>query len=293
MGTDQLLLRSIIEDNARTSGTTLLIREVMERRAKEQDEEIKKKLLRTLVLSYSVAERQLAELNQLKNKFLGIAAHDLRNPLSAIRGLSEVLIMDNENLTDDQKEIIAMINSTSDQMLSLVNELLDVSVIESGKLDLKKKIGSLKKVIEERIKICSMTAGKKNIVIDASIPNLPDLAFDESRINQVVDNLIGNAIKFSPAGSTVRVEALYDSEKGESIASVSDQGPGLSDDDKGKLFGEFQKLSARPTGGEKSTGLGLSIVKKIIDAHEGRIWVESNASKGARFCFSLPTGGLK
>ncbi|MBF0329688.1 MAG: CHASE2 domain-containing protein [Nitrospirae bacterium] len=231
--------------------------------------------------------KELKELNQLKNKFLGIAAHDLRNPLSSIKGFSDMLLSGMPGpLTDRQKHISTTISNASKGMLTLLNDLLDISAIESGKIDLKLKAGSVKKLLEDRLTINRMVAEKKEIKLHESLADLPDTMFDYDRMVQVVDNLISNAVKFSPPGSNVYI-TLAD-EGGMAMVSVKDEGPGLSEEDKGKLFGEFQKLSARPTGGEKSTGLGLSIVKKIIEAHKGTIYVESAPGSGAAFIFKIP-----
>lgn len=268
-----------------------LVMELLTYKANDRDHEVNNELLSQLVMKYAEAERKLNELNQLKNKFLGMAAHDLRNPLSSIRGFSEILLMELENITDEQKEFLTLINTTSDQMLRLVNDLLDVSVIESGKLDLQLKKGSIRKLVEERIKIGEVVASKKNSRISKRLSDVPEITFDANRIVQVIDNLISNAVKFSPPGSEVNVGLSM--EGSEVMICVKDNGPGLSEEDKRKLFGEFQRLSAQPTGGEKSTGLGLSIAKKIIEAHKGRIWVETEKGDGALFCFVLPMGGEK
>lgn len=237
---------------------------------------------------------RLALLNEQKNKFLGIAAHDLRNPLASIRGFSELILSDTERaLSRHQKEFVGFIRSLSNEMLQLVNDLLDVSAIESGKVELNLKSGSLRKSIKDWIRISRMVARKKKITIHDDLANLPDCLFDPNRISQVVDNLLSNAIKFSYPGSKICVSLRRrDNRNGRvAIISVKDEGPGISLDDQAKLFGEFQKLSARPTGGEKSIGLGLSIVKKIVEAHNGAISVESAPGCGATFHVTLPLAG--
>jgi two-component system, sensor histidine kinase and response regulator len=225
------------------------------------------------------------ELNQLKNKFLGIAAHDLRNPLAAIRGFSELMI--SMELSDEQKkDFIESIFTTSQQMLDLLNELLDVSVIESGNLDLVTELSSLSELVSDRVKLMEQTAKSKNISLSTTLPDVPASQIDAGRFSQVIDNLLSNAIKFSNQDSTIEIEVKA---TGESLElSVSDQGPGISEEDQAKLFGEFQKLTARPTGGESSTGLGLFIVRRIIDAHHGKISVKSTLGDGATFTVTLP-----
>jgi two-component system, sensor histidine kinase and response regulator len=264
-----------------------LITELISYRANEKDSEINTRMLKKLIMNYALAEKKLVELNQLKNKFLGIAAHDLRNPLGAIQGFSDILLdQDIGQLNEDQQECLSVINSASRSMLELVNELLDVAVIESGNLNLKLRSGSLKKLLTERIRQINIVAQKKQISLCAELAENPEALFDENRIGQVIDNLVSNAIKFSNSGTSIYIGLRQEG----NIAriSVRDEGPGISPNDQLKLFGEFQKLSARPTGEEKSTGLGLAIVKRIIEAHHGEIEVESKLGEGSTFSFTLP-----
>lgn len=261
---------------------------LLEARAEQYDNQLNVSLLNELVLKYALAERGLAALNRLKNKFLGIAAHDLRNPLSSIGGFAELLLdEDADPLTDEQRECLGMILGVSRDMLALVNDLLDVSVIESGKLDLNIEEGSLVEVLQERVRINRITAEKKKIQIFASLEEISGALFDAKRICQVIDNLITNAVKFSQPGSKVYVALVREGERVR--VSVRDEGPGISEEDRAKLFGDFQKLSARPTGDERSTGLGLAIVKKIVEAHGATVQVESRMGEGSTFSFTLPS----
>lgn len=235
-------------------------------------------------------ERQknlLEEMNQTKNRFMGMCAHDMRNPLSLIMGYCE-LIQDGTmgNLSEDLSSSIGIIEKSSMKMLNMVNSFLDISVIESGKLELKFSTGSLKSLIEEYLETCRFLADRKNIKIHASLIDTADMSFDKYRISQVLDNIIGNAIKYSPQGSTIHV--MLDEVSGNIRLRVQDEGPGIPDDDKKKLFQEYRRLKAQPTGGEMSTGLGLAITKKIIDYHHGRIEVESQPGNGSTFILSFP-----
>jgi signal transduction histidine kinase len=251
------------------------------------DSEGDEQLLKQIIRDYAAAEKKLAELNQIKNRFLGMTAHDLRNPIASIRGFSELFLTESfGTLTPEQKEYMQMIYTTSDQMLSMVNDLLDVAVIESGKLDLKRQKGSLTSTVHERVRIIRPIAQKKSIEIHEQFADCEEIYFDPQRIAQVVDNLVGNAIKFSPPNKEIYISSVQqDNMIG---ICVKDEGPGLSQNDKTKLCGDFQTLSARPTGGEKSTGLGLAIVKKIIEAHGGMLQVEGNPGGGAVFSFLIP-----
>lgn len=258
---------------------------MLEQGAAITDHALNDRLLKELIMKYVESERKLRDLNQLKNKFLGMAAHDLRNPLGSIRGFSELLLeggLDEE----DAKEFLRIINSTSNDMLNLLNDLLDISQIESGKFDLRLVSADISELVGNRVALARIMAAKKNIVIDLHAAKGLTCLLDKERIGQVSDNLISNAVKYSPEKTTVRVETVK--EGGMAKVIVRDEGPGINEDERHKLFGEFQKLSARPTGGEKSSGLGLAIAKKIVEAHKGEIGVESNDGRGSAFYFKIP-----
>jgi two-component system sensor histidine kinase/response regulator len=214
----------------------------------------------------------------------------LRNPLSSMRGLSQ-LMMEAPLEPEQQREFLETIHRTSDEMLGLVNDLLDVSVIESGKLTLRRSDQDMAQLIQRRVHHLEPHARNKKIGLRVDTDGEGRASIDPARFGQVIDNLVSNAIKFSPAGTTVQV-ALRASD-GTFSFSVQDQGPGISEDERKLLFRSFQKLSARPTGGEKSTGLGLAIVKKIVDAHGGSIDVESAPGRGTRFTVTAPIGSAQ
>jgi len=229
---------------------------------------------------------KLKAVNAEKDRYLGIAAHDLRNPLSSMRGLSE-LMLETPLEPEQQREFLATIHRTSDEMLGLVNDLLDVSVIESGKLDLRRTDQDVAKLIQRRIRHLEPHARGKKIALAVDARDGQRASIDAARFGQVIDNLVSNAIKFSPSGTTVQVSLRAGN--GSFAFSVHDQGPGIPEEERKLLFRSFQKLSARPTGGEKSTGLGLAIVKKIVDAHGGTIEVESPPGGGTRFTVTTPS----
>jgi signal transduction histidine kinase len=260
---------------------------LLEFRSAEKGYELKTRLLKELVLKYGEAARGLVELNRLKNRFLGIAAHDLRNPLCSIRGFSELLLSESAGpLTKEQKEYISVVKTASEGMLNLLNDLLNIVALESGKLNLRLRRGSLKDLIESRVRIMKMTAQQKGITLHKTLADASDAVFDPDRVAQVVDNLLSNAIKFSPAGSNVHV--VLSREDGMVKVSVRDEGPGISPEDQCKLFCEFQKLSNKPTNGESSTGLGLAIAKRLVEAHQGTLQVQSQVGSGSTFSFTIP-----
>jgi signal transduction histidine kinase len=231
---------------------------------------------------------ELGRLNDQKNQFLGMAAHDLRNPLSAILTLSEFLLDTKLNVKPgEQEEFIRRIRSSSEFMLRLVNDLLDISKIEAGRLDLDLEATDLRAIIEDNVALNRILADKRQVKLSLfQDEGVPRLMLDAAKIEQVLNNLIVNAIKFSPSGGTVQVRL----DKGENdvTISVSDEGPGIPEEEFHKLFNPFQKTSAKSATKEKGTGLGLAIVKKIVSGHNGKISVESQVGKGSTFHVILP-----
>lgn len=248
-----------------------------------QPEELRSRLnVGNRILDY---QQRLLELDEQKNKFLGMAAHDLRNPLTSIIGFSQLLL--NTALDNNSKlEFLNIIHQVSNEMLTTLNDLLDISVIESGKFDLHIKEYDLVELILYRVRLISLTAQQKNIQIQTCLPEKLLLSFDKDRIGQVIDNLMSNAIKYSPKNTTIRVNVSIEGNQVKLL--VQDEGVGIPLDKQHRLFGHFAKLGSKPTGGEKSTGLGLAIVKKIIEAHGGTVGVISEPQKGSTFFFTLP-----
>ncbi len=227
---------------------------------------------------------KLKILNEQKNEFLGIAAHDLRNPLGAIHGFSELL---EEHLSDKYKDYASMIVRESSKMLQLLNDLLDISKIEAGKLDLKKTENEYVGLVDNNIKINSFLAQKKKIILVSEFGIKKQvLSIDAGKIEQVLNNLISNAIKFSLPGSVIRVKIFK--KDNEIVTQVIDQGQGIPKDEIDILFNPFKKTSVLPTGRESSHGLGLAIVKKVVEGHNGTVSVASELGKGSTFSFSLP-----
>ncbi|MGO9056153.1 MAG: sensor histidine kinase [Candidatus Binataceae bacterium] len=230
---------------------------------------------------------ELVRLNEQKNHLLGVAAHDLRNPLGAIFVSSEYLLDELKHLSDDQLEMLRAIKSSSEFMLQLIEDILHLAKLEAGKPELRIESTDLAELTARHVAVNRQLAARKNIRIDSAIePDLPAIEADSHKIEQVLENLISNAIKFSPPGTTVGVTLRRDG--GALRIEVSDQGSGIPKGEWGKLFQPFQRTSVKPTGGEKSSGLGLSIARKMVEAHGGRIWFESEVGKGSTFFVSLP-----
>ena len=231
---------------------------------------------------------QLVELNDMKNKFLGIAAHDLRTPIGVIKGYADIMAEGVlGEIAPGNKEPLQAIVRHCKKMLTLISDLLDVSAIESGRLDLRLQKVDLRAYLQEIHKENSLLAQVKSIEFILEVPSeLPALVIDPDRINQVINNLVMNAIKFSNPHTRIVLKAVP--LDGAVAISVTDQGQGIPASELPQLFAFFGKTTVRPTGGESSTGLGLAIAKRMVEAHHGMIWVESQVGKGSTFTFTLP-----
>ncbi len=226
-------------------------------------------------------QTQILELNALnieKNEMMGIVAHDLKNPLTSALSISALL--SKEKTTEDQREYLRLIKKSLNRMNSLVSKILEIKVLESSSFKTNYSQVNLKQVTEQVISAFKIQSDHKKIQIVADLDEVV-ASLDRSLIVQIIDNLLSNAIKFSNHNTKVRVTLK---EKNQAIRlEVDDEGPGIMEEDIPKLFQKFQKLHARPTDGENSTGLGLSIVKKYVEAMKGKVWCESEFGKGAKF----------
>jgi PAS domain S-box-containing protein len=230
----------------------------------------------------------LQEMNDKKNELLSIAAHDIRNPLSVIKGYADLLIMySQDSLKKDQIEMITKIQSSTKFIIQLLNDLLDYSALESGKVKLDKQRDDFVCFIEDYVQNNAIVALQKNIQIFSDIQkDLPQVTFDKMKLQQVLNNLISNAIKFSNTGSNIYIKVKMKKQK--ILISIQDNGQGIPAEELSLLFKPFQRTSVKSTEGEKSTGLGLVIAKNIIRAHGGDITVTSEVGKGSIFTFTLP-----
>lgn len=230
---------------------------------------------------------ELGKLNDQKNRFLGMAAHDLRSPLGIIYSLSEFIEADAATLNDQQREFITTIKETSEFMLALVSDLLDVASIESGRLHLEHRTVDLRRLIGRNLALNRVLAARKAITIDLEgSPEVLAVSLDVGKMEQVLNNLLGNALKFSEPGT--RVVVTLSVADGCATVAIRDQGQGIPAGELPRLFTFFGKGSARGTAGEQSTGLGLAIVRRIIEGHSGRVWVESEVGVGTTVLFTLP-----
>lgn len=232
---------------------------------------------------------KLEELNKIKNEFLGMAAHDLRNPLGVIQVTSEyLLLLDlNNNMSEEQIDLLREINTSSEYMRDMLNELLDITAIESGQLKLEIKVEDYIKFLKHIIKLNKPLADRKEISLKLNVKDIiPPISFDRNKITQVLNNLITNAIKFSWPDTEISIEVRKEDDF--IVTGIIDQGQGIPFDEISNIFKPFQKTSVKATAGERSTGLGLAITKKIVEGHGGKISVESTVGKGTKFYFTLP-----
>ena len=225
--------------------------------------------------------QELMELNKEKNHLIGIVAHDLRNPLTSALTIGG-LLKTAEQLTDEQSEYADHILHAMQRMNDMVNRILDIKAIESKSIELDLRRTNLAEVLSEVHANFKDALDNKQLDLQINMENPnPYAKVDRNYLTQIYENLLSNAIKFSPPNRKISVD--FQTSNGHIVTAIKDQGPGLTDEDKLLLFQKYQKLSAKPTAGEQSTGLGLSIVKKYVEAMEGAVWCESVLGEGAIF----------
>lgn len=232
--------------------------------------------------------RQLEELNQLKNEFMGMAAHDVRNPLASVLACAELIESVVDTVPPERiRLLIGQISASARRINAIITNLLDVNAIDSGQRPLHLADCAFAPLVERVVEQNRLKAAAKEIEI-ALEPAAGDLAgvVDENAAEQVLDNLISNAVKYSPSGTRVTVRLLA----GEDCVAVAvqDQGPGISPDDQTRMYRKFCRLTPKPTAGEPTTGLGLWIVKELTESMKGRIICESAVGKGTTFTVLWP-----
>ncbi len=232
----------------------------------------------------AAANERLVHLNNEKNEFLGIAAHDLKNPLTVIVGCAEMVGMAKDSNQIDK--LVGSISNAATRMRDLITDLLDVNAIEEGTFTSKIEPCDILTLVERSVENNQTAAIRKSIAIRVGASDNVWGKADAAATLQILDNLVSNALKYSPPKTTIHVHTLP--EKNYVLVSVRDEGPGISEADQKKLFRKFTRLSARPTGGESSTGLGLAIVKRLAEAMSGTIQCYSVPGAGSTFTLRLP-----
>ena len=232
--------------------------------------------------------QNLIKLNETKDRFISIISHDLRTPFSSILGFTDLLANDEELTDDERKQYVKYIQESSRSMLALVNSLLDWTRLQTGRIKFEPQKIDVSKIVIDSVNALSGTAIQKGIEVTSFVNQSLHLFVDKSLILQVFNNLISNAIKFTNKGGSINIlsEAVTSSRFVKFI--VKDTGVGIKDDDLAKLFSVDAKYTSEGTAGEKGSGLGLSLVKEIIEKHGGAIEVESEYGKGTEFIFTLP-----
>ena len=235
---------------------------------------------------------QLDEMNKEKDYLIGIAAHDLKSPLNQIIALIQIIELSNENLNKKQRDNFAYISKSATRMREMISKILDINAIESGEFNFNYQVFDLRDAALEMAENFKNDAEFKNInLVTQIVDQLCLVNLDRSYLMQIIENLLSNAIKFTEPGKKVTIIVKIIDDK--VCLGIKDEGPGISSEDQKMLFNKFQKLSARPTGNEQSSGLGLSIVKKYTEAMNGIVWCESELGRGSLFCleFKIVTQG--
>jgi len=252
---------------------------------KEQAESYQKKTKEQII--------ELKKRDKIKTNFLSVTSHELRTPISAIKGYLQMLLRQKlGTINEEQKNALNIILRNTNRLDTLIQDILDISRLESGTMKFVPKLTNIKNMIEQAVETMQSSADKKNIKINISLGgNLPDLIVDQERVKQVVANLLANAIKFSHDGSVVNI--FVKSDRDHVLFEIQDFGRGIPADNQNKLFEAFYQINSSEDRKLGGMGLGLAISRGIVLAHGGRIWVESVLNKGSSFIFSLPVKPIR
>ena len=237
----------------------------------------------------ALANERLKELDRMKSEFVSNVSHELRTPLTAIKGAVDLVLREVAGpLTEKQTHYLTRVRSNTQHLTSLINDVLDLSKIESGSSEVKPSKVCLGSLVHEVIETLRPVAAEKAITLDSVVTGRSILVWaDPDKINQILMNLIGNAIKFTPASGTITISAAKNGKKSVQV-SVSDNGPGVLPSEREKIFEKFYQIAEVGGTKPKGTGLGLAICKALVELHGGKIWVESVMKNGSTFNFTLP-----
>jgi PAS domain S-box-containing protein len=276
-----------------------VVRDVSQRRAAEekirmlnQSLERRSSELATANDELSLRNREVERANRLKSEFLASMSHELRTPLNTILGFSELLAEESAGpLNDKQKRFVAHVQRDAHHLLELINDILDLSKIEAGRLELHLESFSMAVAVAEVLTSVRPLASTKGITLDSDLDTELVLQADRLRFKEILYNLLSNAIKFTPHGGRVWIESLVE---GESVRIlVGDTGIGIAPEDHGAIFESFRQASPTTKGVREGTGLGLAITRRLLEHHGGKIWVESQLGEGSRFYFTLPLSSVE
>ncbi len=235
----------------------------------------------------ALRNEEVERANHMKSEFLARMSHELRTPLNAIIGFSD-LLAESENLQSDAKQarFLEHIRTGAHHLLQLINDILDVSKIEAGRMEVCREEFSAASATAEVLSLIRPMATSKNILIECGEEPGLVISADRIRFKQILYNLLSNAVKFTPLGGRIRIESSR--EDGFVLVSVSDTGIGISREDQESIFEEFHRVSGQSQHRTEGSGLGLAITRRLVELLGGRIWVESEPAKGSRFAFTLP-----
>ena len=229
------------------------------------------------------------ELDKMKTEFISVVSHELRTPLTSIKGYTDLLLSGATGETSElQREFLGIIQSSTTRLTNLINDILDISRIESGKIEIKHEPIDYRKIVADTLRLMRAAADEKHIVMDASLPEtMPPVRGDTDKVTQVLTNLVSNALKYTPPGGWIKV--LLEVTGDASVTTcVADSGIGIAVEDQKRLFQKFFRADNSSTREAGGTGLGLVIAKTIVELLGGAIWVESETGRGSRFYFTLP-----
>jgi PAS domain S-box-containing protein len=270
---------------------TAIVRDVSERnRAQERLQILQEEHARELAEANAELElrnREVERANRLKSEFLASMSHELRTPLHTIIGFAELLSEQIEgNLNEKQKRFVNHIHRDSLHLLELINDILDLSKIEAGRLELRREVFDIEPALDEVLASVRPQSALRSIAINTSVPESFALEADRVRFKEILYNLLSNAVKFTPEGGRIDVSALR--RDGQAEISVADSGVGIPPSEQEFIFQTFYQVGATTKGIREGTGLGLAITRRLVEMHGGRIWVESEVGKGSRFTFTIP-----
>jgi PAS domain S-box-containing protein len=262
---------------------TAIIRDISERKhAENRFREMQQVYMQEL----ESRNREVERANQLKSEFLASMSHELRTPLHTIIGFTELLAEELEGpLNEKQQRFMGHIHQDSLHLLALINDILDISKIESGHLDLRREVFDMAGALEETLSSLRPQGVAKSIKIETRLSMPAAIFADRLRIKQILFNLLSNALKFTPEGGKIQVEAAQ--KDGFVEVTVSDTGIGIPKEQHEAVFDKFYQVGATTKGVREGTGLGLAITKALVEEHGGRVWLESEPGKGSRFTFTI------
>jgi signal transduction histidine kinase len=271
-----------IEEKKKAEELESKFREKLENKVKTRTQELHEALE-----SQRLYMNEILKASNFKTVFLSTMSHELRTPLNAIIGFSDILIEESYGtLTIDQKDFLNDIKSSAEHLLEMINKILDLSKIEAGELKLKLSQINLRLIIDQTLSIIKPIYAKKNIEFELiRISKDIEIIADPMRLKEILFNLFSNAIKFTPKG---KVSLELSENKREWIISISDTGIGIEEKDFDIIFKEFKRVDSKFVSSIQGSGLGLTLTKKLIELHEGRIFFKSKYGKGSTFTFTIP-----